>query len=347
MSRNAAKEAKLAATLEMKKRAAKKAMLQKQKAEKAVMQAKTKRAALTREAQVARQKSGLLKGDLSQTQRLPPPPKSAEEIERARDASKLQKEIGKKLAATKREIEAEAVAFERKQRAKAAAAERKKREEVRRRVEAEAAAEKEEAKRVRKQMEDLNKEKLSRKEKDAKRVAELAAKERATILAAKEKEEEHVRQALETWHKSKASQFESDLAARKRELAEAEAQRKRGLREAQREWREQEKVRQADEVRRMQRQREATSGFHEALVSRSHTCKLARALTHARTRARTRTALHCTTVYARTHAPPPACSSSGPHLTTNLLNILTCPFAAGEESGGRDSAHGTQARSRT
>ena len=248
---------------------------------------------MTRREQTTRQKRTVMHTEAFEKVAHAPlrqPKKDTDEVKKARDAQKLQKDIQKKLDQVKLENEREAAEFEAKQLAKQRKAEKEKREQVRQRVAAEAAAEKAEKKRVRREMEAKNKEELARRADVQKKAAALAAKERKQLIKAKEAEEEYVTKALSDWQKNKKQQFEKDLESRKRQQQEEEAERKRLLRQAQKEWRTMEEARIEKERAEARKQREATTTFHEALRERDLLEELERTSTGWRPRRWRRTA---------------------------------------------------------
>jgi hypothetical protein len=265
--RNASKESELRKQLEAKNKAAKLAARKRKQAEAEAMQAQTKRSQVMRSAEKKGQLAAVIKAETPQPRRKTASelPQSSEEAKAARDASKLTKDLTALLQRTQKEIDEEAAAFQAKLKAKAKAEERRKREEIRKRVAEEAAAEQEMLKTRRQRLKAELAEKLARKEAFEKKKRELAAKERQKVLAAKEKEEKHVNQALSDWKHRKDEQFTKDLAARKAVQEIKETEKKNRLREAQKDWQKQQEVRLAAEAALAHRKANETATFHEKL----------------------------------------------------------------------------------
>jgi hypothetical protein len=257
-SPEAATEAALLKQLEAKRRAAKKAISDRKKADKARLNAQEKKDAFTQKKELRElQKAELQKpvrdyihgdvwdraadarNDYSATNKLTPA--EAEREQKMKAIARLQQ--------MEREAsEAEDRAFKLKQQKKAEKEEAAMREKVRLKQAADRKAEKEEARRIKEEMEMRHKERMQREAAVAKDKLEDALRERRTILAKKEKEQAWQFEQMSTWKKDMEAKREQDNVKEQAAKKEAELEEKRRRKRQMAEWKEREDARLAEEA---------------------------------------------------------------------------------------------------
>ena len=271
-SRSADTEMSLLKELDAKKRAAKKAVQDRKKSDKAHMDALAKKEALTRKKELRElQKTELEKPvidyqhngvwDTMADKRNDD--KMAGALTPAEAArAKAQKEVDRKIQKEREESEAEDRAFALKQQRKAERMEADQREKVRLKQAADRKAEKEEARKVKAEMEARNKEVQAREAAVAKDKLMDALKERRTILAKKEKDEAYAKKQLADWKRDMDETRERDNVKEQREKAEAAAEEKARRKAQLKQWKEQEAERLAEEAAAAAKAKEERAAFH-------------------------------------------------------------------------------------